>query len=372
MGIPLPPPWVLMSLVLGFAGHLQDFKELAGLGVSIVTGRGEDAGCKICDKLVTMMLKEIELDDMQEGGGIDCHGMCFGLGKCVNTCEKITGAMANSTGYPCIAAGLCPELDEFGEVSCKWSYSKMGCEPSSACEAKARFGTPKCELKAGHKQWKKAGKLINDQLNAVGDGLKNRKRCSEEGAGPYCIKDSEGLGLFCEYAGLVMTFFGGVMFSIRAIESPGGDDDRQWLTFWMIFFFFTIFERYADVLLSQTPRYYEIKMVVLVWLMFAEGADKIYRVVRSLCKKVAWLLPQRPQMTEEAYIKTLPKKMQRRAAEEGLEALFASFRCDYDVAKAFDEGVLYQLWAQWNKARALPHRPTGPNGRTAHLVAPCV
>ena len=83
MGIPLPPPWVLMSLVLGFAGHLQDFKELAGLGVSIVTGRGEDAGCKICDKLVTMMLKEIELDDMQEGGGIDCHGMCFGLGKCV-------------------------------------------------------------------------------------------------------------------------------------------------------------------------------------------------------------------------------------------------------------------------------------------------
>ena len=33
MGIPIPPPWVLMSLVLGFAGHLQDFKELAGLGL---------------------------------------------------------------------------------------------------------------------------------------------------------------------------------------------------------------------------------------------------------------------------------------------------------------------------------------------------
>ena len=57
-----------------------------------------------------------------------------------------------------------------------------------------------------------------------------------------------------------MTFLGGLFFSIRAIESPGGDDDRQWLTFWMIFFFFTIFERYADVLLSQTPRYYECKL----------------------------------------------------------------------------------------------------------------
>ena len=50
MGIPVPPPWVLMSLVLGFAGHLNDFKELAGLGLALVTGRGEDAGCKVCDR----------------------------------------------------------------------------------------------------------------------------------------------------------------------------------------------------------------------------------------------------------------------------------------------------------------------------------
>ena len=191
--------------------------------------------------------------------------------------------------------------------------------------------------------------MLGDQFNAATDGLKNRKRCSEAGAGPYCIKDSEGLGLLCEYGGLLMTFLGGLFFSIRAIESPGGDDDRQWLTFWMIFFFFTIFERYADVLLSQTPRYYECKLAVLVWLMFAEGADKIYRVVRphptptptpgpnpgpgpnpnpdpnphpnphphpnpnpnpnpnqvrTAVKKVQWLLPQRPQMSEAAYIRT--------------------------------------------------------------------
>ena len=88
MGIPLPPPWVLLSLVMGFAGHLQDFKEIAGLGLSLATGRGEDAGCKICDKLVGVILKQIELDDLQDGGGIDCNGVCFGLRKCVNQCEK--------------------------------------------------------------------------------------------------------------------------------------------------------------------------------------------------------------------------------------------------------------------------------------------
>ena len=138
-----------------------------------------------------MILKQIELDDLQEGGGIDCHGMCFGIGKCKNQCEKITGAMANSTGFPCIAAGLCPKLDEFGEVSCKWSYKTMGCDPPSACQ----FKFPnQCELKPGFAKWKKVGKALTEQLDALGDGFRNRKRCSEEGAGPYCIRDAEGIG----------------------------------------------------------------------------------------------------------------------------------------------------------------------------------
>ena len=87
MGIPMPPPWVMMSFILGFAGHVQDFKEIAGLGAALVTGRGEDAGCKICDKLVGMILKEVDLDDMSDSGRVDCHAICFGLGKCVDTCE---------------------------------------------------------------------------------------------------------------------------------------------------------------------------------------------------------------------------------------------------------------------------------------------
>ena len=82
------------------------------------------------------MLRQVELDDMGEGGGVDCSSMCFRFKKCTSTCEKITSAMSNSTGYPCIAAGMCPALDEFGEVSCKWSYKSMGCEPASSCVCK--------------------------------------------------------------------------------------------------------------------------------------------------------------------------------------------------------------------------------------------
>ena len=47
-----------------------------------------------------MILKQVDLDDMSEGGGVDCHGICFNLGKCVETCEKITGAMARDWRGP--------------------------------------------------------------------------------------------------------------------------------------------------------------------------------------------------------------------------------------------------------------------------------
>ena len=134
MRIPLPPPWVLLSLLLGFSKHVQDVKEIGSLGWMLMRGRGEDAKCQLCDKIVGVVLKSAELDDMSEGGGVDCNSICFRVGKCVSQCQKITSAMANSTGFPCIAAGLCPAVDEFGEVNCEFSYKTMSCSPANACE----------------------------------------------------------------------------------------------------------------------------------------------------------------------------------------------------------------------------------------------
>lgn len=220
--IPLPPPWMLLSLALGFSQHLQDAKDVCSLGWAVVRGRGDDAGCALCDKLVGVVLKQVELDDMSEGGGIDCSSICFGIDKCENACEKITNAMANSTGYPCIAAGMCPELDEFGEVSCKWSYKSMACEPQHSCERKF---PNKCEMKGNLKKWKKVGRALSDNLNQLNDALSRRKRCSEPNAGPYCIRESEGLGYLAEVGGVALTFVGGAIFSVYAIETPGGDDE---------------------------------------------------------------------------------------------------------------------------------------------------
>ena len=347
MGIPLPPPWVLLSLILAGSRHINDAKEIAGLSWAILRGKKE-GGCQLCDKLVTVVLKQVELDDLNEGGGIDCDGMCFKVGKCIKTCQKITAAMSNSSGFPCIAAGLCPAEDEFGEVSCKWSYRSMGCEPASACVYKF----PKCELNDGYKKWKQVNRLLSDNMGHFDNALRHRKKCSEKDAGPFCIRESEGLGFLAEWGGLVLIFLGGAACSVHAIETPGGDDDRQWLTFWIIMMVFFIVERFADVLLSQLPRYYEAKFAALIWLMFYQGADKIYRLVRATLKKLSralpWLFPRKRELTEAQYILTLPRRMQGSARREGLSALLSSFRCDHDIERRFGASTVMKLWNMWN------------------------
>ena len=42
------------ALVVSLATKIQDAKEMAGLAFSIVTGGGEDAACKLCDKMVNV------------------------------------------------------------------------------------------------------------------------------------------------------------------------------------------------------------------------------------------------------------------------------------------------------------------------------
>jgi hypothetical protein len=86
---------------------------------------------------------------------------------------------------------------------------------------------PKCELRSGMRKWKQAQHMLSNHLNQFDDALRTRKRCSEPGAGPYCIREASGLGLMAEWAGLLLTFIGGAAFSVHAIETPGGDDDRQ-------------------------------------------------------------------------------------------------------------------------------------------------
>lgn len=152
---------------------------------------------------------------------------------------------------------------------------------------------------------------------------------------------------------------------VRPADRSGGDDDRQWLTFWMIMMLFFVAERFTDVLLSRLPIYYEAKFLLIVWLMFAQGADKLYRGARQSLKKLSriapWLFPPRKEMSEEEYILSLPAAMRLEAAELGVRKFWERFACDGDLSAKFGAGTVVQLWNMWNKV--------DPRYLTIHLLS---
>ena len=66
--------------------------------------------------------------------------------------------------------------------------------------------------------------------------------------------------------------------SFYALESEGADDDKQWLTYWVVFGMFTIADQFAGFILSFIPFYYVLKVAVLIWLFHpsTKGAIFVY------------------------------------------------------------------------------------------------
>lgn len=59
--------------------------------------------------------------------------------------------------------------------------------------------------------------------------------------------------------------------SFRAIESPGVQDDVQWLTYWVVFGFFNFLESFAlNVVLYYFPWYFAFKTIFVLWLQLPQ------------------------------------------------------------------------------------------------------
>ncbi|MQL89150.1 hypothetical protein Taro_021726 [Colocasia esculenta] len=76
--------------------------------------------------------------------------------------------------------------------------------------------------------------------------------------------------------------------SVQAIESPGKEDDEQWLAYWILYSFLTLMEMVAEPILYWLPIWYPVKLVFVAWLVLPQfrGAAFIYeRFVREQLQK---------------------------------------------------------------------------------------
>ena len=86
--------------------------------------------------------------------------------------------------------------------------------------------------------------------------------------------------------------------SFLALESEGADDDKQWLTYWVVFGLFNIVDQFAGFILTFIPFYFFLKLIFLVWLFhpISCGATTIYNT---------YILPNMKQY--EKHIKSAEK-----------------------------------------------------------------
>ena len=131
-------------------------------------------------------------------------------------------------------------------------------------------------------------------LNALGDKVPQIKEFARNAgieSGVIVAAGGAVLSLvtLCVFGATILTLAITVLYpaakSIQALETHSTDDDKEWLTYWIIFGIFTLLDDFAGFLLSMIPYYFWIKLAFFVYLFapMTKGSQVIYdKVVKPL------------------------------------------------------------------------------------------
>ena len=95
--------------------------------------------------------------------------------------------------------------------------------------------------------------------------------------------------------------------SIRAIETKESDDDKHWLTYWMVVGALEVAETFLGFVFWLIPYWGLIRFGLFVWMISFNGAEVMYNVLKPFVK------------AHSAQIQKLLKEITG-AAEEGLNS----------------------------------------------------
>ena len=79
-----------------------------------------------------------------------------------------------------------------------------------------------------------------------------------------------------------------IFYSLKSLQSREEDDDKQWLTYWIIYSCTNILDVFSDYIMAVMPFYFFIKIVFLMWMFLPNirGAEVIYHnLIKKYFKK---------------------------------------------------------------------------------------
>jgi receptor expression-enhancing protein 5/6 len=64
--------------------------------------------------------------------------------------------------------------------------------------------------------------------------------------------------------------------SFKAVESPDPDDDKQWLTYWVVIGCYSIADSFLDIFFFWVPFYFVIKLAFVLYLALPHTKGAVY------------------------------------------------------------------------------------------------
>ena len=95
------------------------------------------------------------------------------------------------------------------------------------------------------------------------------------------------IGFFDVYLTVLVGIVYPSYFSIKALETQELDDDKHWLTYWVVFGLLILLDTFLKIILDYIPFYITVKLLFILWLFLPnfKGALIIYHNFIIKCFK---------------------------------------------------------------------------------------